>query len=189
MTWLPLLEVFLQKHSLTCPRGSYQDRRGLVTVAPEGTASAVRQRGKRGDRSVVVQRHVIRQVSEAQPFATRMDLTNVTPNKRSQTKGVHPQCDSPSAQLEVGGRAVGRGVQGLAPHGDGRHAGTGTAQVRRPHAGTPAGLPSSDWPCQWGQEGLLCLHQTVSGELAPRRGMGWEHLCCGRAPTPWQALC
>ena len=107
---------------------------------------------------VVIQRHVIQQLSEVQPFATQMDLTNMTPNKRSQTKGVHPQCDSPSAQLWAGGRAVGRGVRGLAPHGDGRHAGTGTAQARRPHAGTPAGLPSSDWPWQGGQEGLLCLH-------------------------------
>lgn len=147
-----------EKHSLTCPQGSYQDRRGLVMVAPEGTASAVRQCSKRGNRSAVIQRHVIRQLSEAQSFATRMDLTNITPNKRSQTKGVHPQCDSPSAQLEAGGRAVGRGVRGLVPHGDSRHAGTGTAQVRRPRAGTPAGLPSSDWPWQGGQEGLLCLH-------------------------------
>ena len=147
-----------EKHSFTCPRGSYQDRRGLVTVAPEGSASAVRQRSTRGNRSVVIQRHVIQQLSEAQHFATQMDLTKMTPNKRSQTKGVHPQCDSPSAQLWAGGRAVGRGVRGLAPHGDGRHAGTGTAQARRPHAGTPAGLPSSDWPWQGGQEGLLCLH-------------------------------
>lgn len=86
-------------------------------VAPEGTASAVRQCSKRGNRSVVIQRHVIRQLSEAQSFATRMDLTNITPNKRSQTKGVHPQCDSPSAQLEAGGRAVGRGVRGWCPMG------------------------------------------------------------------------
>ena len=35
---------------------------------------------------VVVQRCVIQQLSEAQRLATRMDLTNITQNKRSQAK-------------------------------------------------------------------------------------------------------
>ena len=132
-----------EKHSFTCPRGSYQDRRGLVTVAPEGSASAVRQRSTRGNRSVVIQRHVIQQLSEAQPFATQMDLTNITPNKRSQTKGVHPQCDSPFSTAL--GRGSGRGE-------------------RRPGAGAPWGRPACrDWHSS-GEE-AACGHACGPAQL------------------------
>lgn len=55
--------------------------------------------------------------------------------REARREAVNPQCDSLSVQLEAGERAVGRGVQGLVPHGDGWHEGTGTAQVRRACAG------------------------------------------------------
>lgn len=124
-----------EKPSLTCPRGLYQDTQGLVTMAPNGdrlSSQTVEQTWR-----VVVQWCVIQQLSEAQPFATRMDLTNITQNKRSQAKRGESTVWFPFSA--AWGRGAGRGE-------------------RRPGVGAPWGrLAWRDWHSS-GEEGTCGAH-------------------------------